>query len=120
MSKATVKSQIRTGSAERFRMPIICNRVGSASALSTSTDWSTFATAIGIAGGQQTPLTRSGVTAFTNRSVSDPLTTVYGSASLPATEVNLSREAGYGHDPRVRPSKVRPDRHHITRRRQLL
>jgi hypothetical protein len=46
-------------------MLIICRRVGSASALSTSTDSSTFATAIDIAGGQQTPFTRSGAAPFT-------------------------------------------------------
>src|SRR6266478_293626 len=91
-SKAAVKSQMQTGCDERLSAPIICSRVGSASAFKTSTEASTLATESGIEGGQQTPLTRSGSAVFTRLSVSTPLTVVYGFASIPSTDINLSRE----------------------------
>src|ERR1700681_111165 len=119
-SNAAVKSQMQTGSDAFFRTPIICRRVGSASALSTSTDCSTFATVIGIVGGQETPLTRSGATAFTIRILSLPLTTVYGFARLPSTDIDLSLEGFHGHDSGGRPSEVRGNRDQVTRRRKLL
>src|ERR1700736_3386207 len=119
-SNAAVKSQMQTGSAERFRMPSICRRVGSASAFSTATDLSTLDSAIGIAGGELTPLTRSCATAFTNCSLSVPLTTVYAFARIPSIDVDLSLEGFHGHDSGVRPSEVCGDRDQATRRRKLL
>src|ERR1700704_1219388 len=91
-SNAAVKSQIQTGCMERFKMPTICRRVGSASALSTSTDWSTRARAIGIAGGELTPLTRPPTAAFTDCMLAVPLTTVYVFASIRSIGVDLSLE----------------------------
>ncbi len=78
--KAAVKSQMHTRCVERLSAPIICKRVGSASAFKTPTDASTFAIDNGIDGGQHTPLTRCGTAVFTATSLSITLTLVYGFA----------------------------------------
>src|SRR3989442_9785277 len=81
--KAAVKSQMQTGCCARFSIPIICKRVGSASAFSTSTVRSTRPAESGMGGGEQTPFARSGTAkTFIDMSVADPLTNVYRYANL--------------------------------------
>src|SRR5438105_1498045 len=103
---------MQSGCAERFSTPIICSRVGSARALSSSTEASTLVRGSGMDGGEHTPLTRSGSVDFIPAVYQTPLTFVYASATIPSTNVDLlKRGIWHGEHSRVGSCEVRGNGH---------